>query len=89
MLMVVCLTDGTVTLLFEFDQLRNFSEILMVAYGRPNNIDVIFRYISEITPNYSYVYRRIGVFNANCINSTHVFFRFLKSSLTSGVHNFE
>ncbi|VDM84985.1 unnamed protein product [Strongylus vulgaris] len=37
-------TDGTVTLLFEFDQLRNFSEILLAAYGhRLNSIDVIFR----------------------------------------------
>ncbi|VDL74938.1 unnamed protein product, partial [Nippostrongylus brasiliensis] len=36
-------TDGTVTLLFEFDHLRNFSEILMAAYGRLNSIDVIFR----------------------------------------------
>ncbi|EYC08767.1 hypothetical protein Y032_0064g3519 [Ancylostoma ceylanicum] len=36
-------TDGTVTLLFEFDQLRNFSEILLAAYGhRLNSIDVIF-----------------------------------------------
>ncbi|WKY15530.1 hypothetical protein Q1695_000762 [Nippostrongylus brasiliensis] len=35
-------TDGTVTLLFEFDHLRNFSEILMAAYGRLNSIDVIF-----------------------------------------------
>ncbi|KJH42882.1 f5/8 type C domain protein [Dictyocaulus viviparus] len=35
-------TDGIVTLLFEFDQLRNFSEILLAAYGRINSIDVIF-----------------------------------------------
>ena len=37
-------TGGTVTLLFEFDQLRNFSEILFAAYGhRMDSIDVIFR----------------------------------------------
>ncbi|VDO90752.1 unnamed protein product [Haemonchus placei] len=36
-------TEGMVTLLFEFDQLRNFSEIVLVAYGRLSNIDVIFR----------------------------------------------
>ncbi|XGW35199.1 hypothetical protein V3C99_018878 [Haemonchus contortus] len=35
-------TEGMVTLLFEFDQLRNFSEIVLVAYGRLSNIDVIF-----------------------------------------------
>ncbi|KAK6033435.1 hypothetical protein OSTOST_00341 [Ostertagia ostertagi] len=35
-------SEGMVTLLFEFDQLRNFSEIVLVAYGRLSNIDVIF-----------------------------------------------
>uniref|UniRef100_A0A0K0D7J9 F5/8 type C domain-containing protein n=1 Tax=Angiostrongylus cantonensis TaxID=6313 RepID=A0A0K0D7J9_ANGCA len=37
-------TDGIVTLLFEFDQLRIFSGVLLAAYGRINSIDVIFRY---------------------------------------------
>ena len=33
-------------LLFEFDQIRNFSEVALAAYGhRMDSIDVIFRYI--------------------------------------------
>ncbi|CAI4224940.1 unnamed protein product [Auanema sp. JU1783] len=36
-------TGGTITLLFEFDQIRNFSEILLALHGhRLDSIDVIF-----------------------------------------------
>ncbi|KHJ99540.1 f5/8 type C domain protein [Oesophagostomum dentatum] len=60
-------TDGTVTLLFEFDQLRNFSEILLAAYGhRLNSIDVIF---SQDGTNFS-LSSQISSLNRPAPNST-------------------
>lgn len=54
-------SGGTVTLLFEFDQLRNFSEILFAAYGhRMDSIDVIFRLAPILLLSFAFISVKMG-----------------------------